>query len=46
MNEFNNETNLKIPKELVVPRDVPGSGLSKEEAMKICKKHGVVWAVK
>ena len=45
MSEFNNEMNLKIPEELVVPRDVPGSGLSKEDARKICEKHGVVWAV-
>ena len=46
MSEFNNETQLKIPEELVIERYVPGSGISREEAKRICEKHGVVWDVK
>jgi hypothetical protein len=45
MSEFNNQTQLKIPKELMKPRFVPKSGLSKEEAKKICEENGVVWVV-
>ena len=46
MNEFNNQTQLKIPKEISVPRHVEKSGLSMEEAKAICKANGVVWEVK
>lgn len=45
MSEYNNQTKLKIPKELMEPRHVPKSGLSIEEAKAICKANGVVWAV-
>ncbi len=45
MSEFNSQMRLKIPEELTKSRFVKGSGLSKEEAKKICEKHGVIWAV-
>jgi len=45
MGEFNNQIKLKIPEEIAVPRFVQKSGISKEEAKKICEKNGVIWAV-
>lgn len=45
MSEFNNQTQLKIPEELMKPRFVPGSGLSKEDAKRICEENGVIWGV-
>lgn len=46
MSEFNNQTQLKIPEELTKPRFVPESGLSKDDAKRICEENGVVWDVK
>lgn len=46
MSEFNNQMKLEMPDELMKPRFVPESGLSKEEAKKICEENGVIWAVK
>lgn len=46
MSEFNNQMQLRLPEEITKPRFVPESGLSKEEAKKICEKCGVIWAVK
>lgn len=45
MSEFNNQIQLKIPEELMKPRFIPESGLSKEEAKAICEKYGVIWGV-
>ena len=45
MQQFNNETQLKIPKVLMKPRYVEKSGLSREEAKAICKANDVIWAV-
>ena len=45
MSEFNNQMKLEIPDELTEPRFVQGSGISKEDAKKICEKYGVIWAV-
>ena len=41
--EFNNSIQLKIPEELTRDRYVKPSGVSREEAKKICEKHGVIW---
>lgn len=46
MNKFNNETKLIIPDELTKPRFVQKSGMSKEEAKRICETAGTIWAVK
>lgn len=43
MTEFNNGVKLKKPDVLCHPRYVKPSGLSREEAKKICEKHGVIW---
>lgn len=46
MSEFNNQTQLKIPKEISVPRHVEKSDLTIKEAKAICEANGVVWDVK
>lgn len=46
MSEFNNQMQLKIPKEISVPRHVEKSRLSIEEVKEICEANGVVWGVK
>lgn len=43
MSEFNNSMRLQIPEELTKDRYVKHSGLSREEAKKICEKYGVIW---
>lgn len=45
MSEFNNKMKLEIPDELIKPRFIQKSGISKEEAKAICKKYGVIWEV-
>lgn len=45
MTEYNNQTKLKIPKELTVPRHVEKSGLTVEEAKAICEANGIIWGV-
>lgn len=43
MNEFNNSMQLICPEELTKDHYVKPSGLSREEAKKICEKYGVIW---
>ena len=42
MTEFNNQMNLKIPEEITKPRFIEPSGLSREDAKKICEANGEV----
>lgn len=41
--EFNTSNTLVKPEELCSPRYVEPSGLSREDAKRICKKNGVLW---
>ncbi len=43
IDEFNAANRLVKPKELTEDRFVPPSGLSRDDAKKICRMHGVVW---
>ena len=43
MSDYNSSIRLTIPKELTKDHYVEPSGLSREEAKKICKKYGVIW---
>ena len=43
MSEFNNSMRLICPEELTRDRYVKPSGLSREDAKKICEANGVIW---
>ena len=41
--EFNNSMQLVCPEELTKSRFVPKSGLSREDAKKICEANDCIW---
>ena len=43
--EFNTSMRLICPEELTKPRFIKPSGLSRDEAKKICEENGIIWGV-